>query len=390
MRQHPTILMASLLVFCALTATGLIVCKVSFDEARRDLESEALHLAEETLSVLKARMDLALLPMFSLAQFVNELSIFRDLPGKIGEAGLPGSLPFLPLADNDDTDGDADGYSMRNITGVCDDPTVIERYQKIIASIQKNSNNVVQNLHLIPAGVMCTGVGTVAMDDVIGLDVLNAPKYRDAARATIVQTDLTVDGPLILQRSCPECGTMFIARLPVVSETYTVTINGTAYPRWGFVSALLSWNEIAAETQLYARLDGFAFELSRMDDRASGEKVLIASSTWNAGFDQHHYASSDHHNDYMSASTLTDNGEWILEVHLMDHSRKQGLMVAVSILGSFLIALLVYTILVQKQLHTVMKGASLAQAAKVDVERNMTAYFAHGTYSCRSKRDTRG
>jgi len=52
-----------------------------------------------------------LLPLFSLAQFVNEVD---ELPSKIGKAHEPDSLPFLP------TD---DGYMIRN----CDDVELIQR-----------------------------------------------------------------------------------------------------------------------------------------------------------------------------------------------------------------------------------------------------------------------
>jgi two-component system, sensor histidine kinase len=41
------------------------------------------------------------------------------------------------------------------------------------------------------------------------------------------------------------------------------------------------------------------------------------------------------------------------------------------------ISVLVYCVLVQKQIHTVMMGQNMAQMAKVDIERNITAYFAH-------------
>lgn len=59
----------------------------------------------------------------------------------------------------------------------------------------------------------------------------------------------------------------------------------------------------------------------------------------------------------------------------LDH--RKGLFYGISVLCSFVIATLIYIILLQKQLQSNMRSESLAQKAKVDVERNMTAYFAH-------------
>jgi signal transduction histidine kinase len=60
----------------------------------------------------------------------------------------------------------------------------------------------------------------------------------------------------------------------------------------------------------------------------------------------------------------------------MDH-QWEAVLVAVSAFVAFCIAYLVYVILIQKQSHTTMLGTTMAQEAKVEIERNMTAYFAH-------------
>jgi len=155
------------------------------------------------------------------------------------------------------------------------------------------------------------------------LDIFQDALTRDFAYETIAQTDLKVAGPLYLKRTCPDCGLMFIARLPIVSESNQIKLlDGTLVNRWGFVATLLSWDEIVAETNLYVKMKGrgYAFQLIR-----TGEKTVeIATSD-----------DFDPELEPVASETFeTANGFWDLHIQT-DHSSKEALVVSVAVIGSF-------------------------------------------------------
>jgi signal transduction histidine kinase/ActR/RegA family two-component response regulator len=84
------------------------------------------------------------------------------------------------------------------------------------------------------------------------------------------------------------------------------------------------------------------------------------------------------HNRYVTTALQTTNNEWEMTVgYAGDHAAWKPWVIASVALLSFCIASLVYIVLMQKQIHTAILGQTMAQEGKVEVERNMTAYFAH-------------
>ena len=153
-----------------------------------------------------------------MALFVSELEIFHGLPGLIGPANEPGSLPFL-------TSGTPDTpKTHRNVTGVCDDPTLINRFTEIASTIksQAGMEGVLVNIQLVcllhpmvnpeafPEGIEMDNTGAW------GHDLLTDPARKFIAEATIPSEDIVIAGPLTL-RQCPDCDATvkkaFIARL---------------------------------------------------------------------------------------------------------------------------------------------------------------------------------
>jgi len=192
------------------------------------------------------------------------------------------------------------------------------------------------------------------------------------ARAALVAGKLGLVGPLKLDLAseCPECGSYFVARLPVFSETHTIKVEGTSYPRWGVVSALFHWEALLEKTHIQEVVDsGFEFQLIRTDNFYKTVERLAESEGFGSKKEQ------------VSTFVETANISWEIKIKYDPPPQKIGLIV-LSILGPFFIACLVCVVLVQKQVQTAMRGESMAQEAKVDIERNMTAYFAHG--KCRS------
>lgn len=81
----------------------------------------------------------------------------------------------------------------------------------------------------------------------------------------------------------------------------------------------------------------------------------------------------------VSTSLQTTNNEWEMTVYYdtVDIAPWKGWVTTVILIVSLLFTGLVFTVLYQKHQHSQMLGHTLAQNAKVETERNMTAYFAH-------------
>lgn len=150
-RAHRTLLLLSVFIFSVLTGAGVTICYFVADAEESQVRDDARTIAIDTGKWFAEQLDLAILPLFSLAQFALELETFSSLPERIGRADEPGSLPFLPIEEGD-------GRSFRrNITGVCDDPVLWERFTQITSTLKRNADmgGVLVNLQLAPQAVVC-------------------------------------------------------------------------------------------------------------------------------------------------------------------------------------------------------------------------------------------
>jgi len=365
--KYPSTLFVSILLFAALTATGIVLCKLSFDSQEQTARDEALKIGEESGDMISRVLDLAILPLFTMAQFATELQIFNDLPDKIGLANETGSLPFL-------TNEDGSFNSNRNITGVCDEPELMERYAQIVSTIQRNLKleGVFRNIQLLPNGVICLSHGDIELR--AGQDTLNDPVYRTGARATLMQDDIVLVGPLILDYACPTCGLHIVARYPVRSDSHQIELDGEIYNRWGVTSAIFNWEALLEQSKIHehTKARGFEFQLTRTD-----EKYNVETFTYDEAVtvltESEGYGSKTR---VVGRTFQTADDVWEIKIQY-DNPSNTAVFIAVSVLGPFLLAVLVYIVLVQKQIQTTLRGTSMAQEAKVAIERNMTAYFAH-------------
>jgi signal transduction histidine kinase len=381
-RNQLPILLVSTLVFALLSGGGLALCKLYLESDEKETHDEAMDFAIEAGAWFASELDRAILPLFSLA-LATELPMFAELPDKIGKAGEPGSLPFL-------TNEDGSFNPRRNVTGVCGQPELVSKFTQIAYAIKLTTGmeGVLHNLQLAPEGVICLldpMNNTEDFDDgrfldntpAWGLDLLNAPFTKYIATASLANEEVGIAGPITLTQ-CPTCGLYFIARLPIQTDKHQITVNGEAQNRWGFATALIHWEALINETHHslgvneYFQKSGFEFQLTRTDriyndeTEAYVEDVVVLAESKTFG--------SKHHG--VSTALQTTNNEWVMTVQYNMHHPK-AVFVTVSVLVAFFIAFLVYVILTQKQSHTTMLGITMAQEAKVEVERNMTAYFAH-------------
>lgn len=236
------------------------------------------------------------MPLFAMALFVEELDIFHGLSESIGPESEPGSLPFLPPSNPDGP------FTHRNISGVCDNPDLLERYNRIAATIKARSNmqGVLVNMQLAPHGVVCVLHPVINTEDfpegimmnntgVLGHDLLNDPARKFIAEATIPQDDIVIAGPLTLKQ-CKDCAPIvrraFIVRLAIAMKGQNIVVGGEAYEKWGFAVVLLNWDALLERSGVYEKFKehGYEFQLTRTDvivDQVTGatsEKVRKASS----------------------------------------------------------------------------------------------------------------
>jgi signal transduction histidine kinase/CheY-like chemotaxis protein len=392
---HTPIFFVSFLIFLMLVGASVAIVWTLSKSNERDKQDEATQLAIATGQYFSNQLDQAILPLFSMAQFALNLEIFRDLPGQIGLAGQPGALPF--------DSSRSDDRVYRNLTGVCDDLELVTQFVSIASAIKEHSHmdHILVNLQLAPAGVICLlhpMNNTQDFDDGMyldntgawGLDLLNDPVMRYIALGSIDEEDVVVAGPQPLVQ-CPECGNFFIARLPIVDPRHEIIgLDGMSYPRWGFATALIDWTQMVKSSGiLHSFRDGnggqgntsdeFRFRLTRTDRKYNSTTkiyeqtvVVLAESQDDVIFKQRNFR-----NVVVALETTDSEWEMHVEYPIDDINRRAYIAISVCIALSFFISWLVYTVLSQKQEHANMEAVTWAQGAKVETERNITAYFAH-------------
>ena len=282
-REDPQSLLLALFLFVVLVASGIAMAVIFQSSSTSNQQQEVLALAKETGLFFSQNLNDAILPLFSLAQFVNEVDIFQNLASEIGLAGEPGALPFLPPK------VDGGDLTHRNISGVCDDPTLVQKFEKIAGDIKSNAgmDGILVNLQLVPDAVVCLlhplnntedFPPGVYMDNsgALGHDLLEDPARKFIAEATLPSEKVVIAGPLTL-RQCQDCDPTvekaFIARLPISSETNTIVVNGIPHQKWGFAVALINWNELILRSGVYDVFDGedMEFQLTRTDQKYDAE-----------------------------------------------------------------------------------------------------------------------
>jgi len=153
--SHWPILLVSFFIFAVLAAASISVVWFVQNGKSDERRDAVLNLATETGAFFAKELDLAILPLFSMAQFATELEIFADLPNQIGSPDRP-DKPYLPMLPNPPNATVI--KAMRNVTGVCDEPELVKRFTKIAAAVKANANmdGILHNIQLAPEGTFFT------------------------------------------------------------------------------------------------------------------------------------------------------------------------------------------------------------------------------------------
>jgi CHASE domain len=370
-------MLVGLLLFVVLTGAGITVHVVMLQAGEAAMRNEAKQAAVEVGDFFAKELDLAILPLFSMTQFATELDQF---------VGLPRAIEPLPFMQSESLN-----VVMRNVSGICNDPAVLEKFNHIVASIKNSSHTdgVLHNIQLSPQGILCLAYPLNNADDfvhtarpdsfldvsgAIGLDLMNEPEHMYIAKSTMIQDEVGIAGPRPLLQ-CANCGLYFIVRLPIYSATHEINVDGKLYPRWGFATALINWDALVARSRVHERFKarGFTFQLTRTDHtynsttQTDGSNVVILTES-------HGFAARPRGCGQVVTALQTTNNEWTMTVVYKHQDKLWVPMLAILaiLVVSCFVSSLIYTVLMQRQAHAAMQGTAMAQHAKVEIERHMT------------------
>ena len=383
LRRSPSSLVATLLVFAALCAAGLVVTLRWADSIELQAREDATIVAKEIGSWFSDQLDAALMPLFTLSQFVQQIDTFKDLPNKIGAYCNPGTGSICPAEYAPPLKGKESSH--RNLTGILDD-AVIERFNKIAANIKKDANleKVLVGVQLAPKAVVSLLYPLINTEDfdegtvldntgAVGHDLLTDPNRVKIARATVPAKGVVMAGPLTLvQGNKPKVKEAIIARLPINMPGYSIVVDGTDYQCWGFAIVIFNWAELKTRSGLYDRFKEHRlhFNLTRTDftvkDGVQSSKVAVIASSEEAG--------KINAKNNVSVPLNTTNNEWILTVSPHDGFRPSWVVPAIVavVLGAMLISIQLMLILISHKQHQALLYKMMPKGAIAKLRRGET------------------
>jgi len=320
-------------------------------------------------------LDRAILPLFSLAQFVGEINSFEELGNLM--AGTPSVPPMEP-------GGIAE---FRDTMGVCDDPATLDRFNGIAKSIKENADmsGILVSLQLVPHQVVCMAYPLINTEDfedgtvmdnsgAIGLDLLAIPSRIAYAESVLQSQGVYTVGPLTLV-NCPmedsatgECDVSvqkaFIAALPVSAGNHTITVGKNTYERWGSVEAIINWAALIDRSDIFERFenDGKGFQLTRTDrstdpqtNQESTEVIILAETT--------DFNSKDYIRVSIELDTVDDM--WEMTIAYQQSSKNWlSFAIAGTVIVSFFFAFLLLNIMLQKKKFKVIQKRYMEDLAQ--------------------------
>lgn len=295
------------LVFLVISiSAGLLIVNEFVNSETESRKSKAVKIAEQTDLFFVRVLENAFVPLFTMAQFVQELPEFRELDVRIGSRCDPAT--DAANCTNSESVPVMSGKSVthRDLSGLFATPygkALDARFNTIAAGIKSNSGlgRALVNIQLAPKGVVSMLYPMVNCEDfdggycmnntgAWGHDLLNDPNRVAIARATVPADGVVTAGPLKLIQG----EDTFIARLAINMEDETLpdgtvlkhrmVVDGVEYPCWGFAVVLLNWALLKEESKIYDEFEAekMQFRLTRTDVKGGKEKVVIIAESANS------------------------------------------------------------------------------------------------------------
>ena len=384
--KNKGIFLACTVTFAVIVAAGLSAILLFAENQREDITQEAVASVAEFDRSLSAELNKALLPTYVLAEVVEQLDTFTDLPSKIS------------TTDSYINNG---GKSWRNVTEVCTDPAYVEPFVDIASSIKRGSEmkGELVNIQLAPSGVVCLLYPEVNTEDFSpgtvfdsrgarGHDLPNDGLRGYYVRKAIVEGCATIQGPVTLVQEGEEIVRQdLIARNPIYKDGQNFIIDGESFPFWGFATVLLNWEALKSKLNLdniFSR-HAASYVLTRTD-------TLLNFSTNTEYEVTVAIAQSDHMSHIHSGTNIsiplnaTDNS-WVVTIWDTHYNQEWVAWACVLvILAALLAAFLLASVLVAKKDHQMLLYRMMPSdvidrlqrgEAVIETHPNATIFFSH-------------
>ncbi|KAL3777632.1 hypothetical protein ACHAWO_012521 [Cyclotella atomus] len=335
-----SILIPCLVLFAAFSVCGILITNAFENAASDSRKQQAVFVAEQTDLFFVRTLERAFVPLFSMAQFIQELDVFHELDAKVGERCDPSIDKWNCTQSESAPVKEGQDVTHRDLTDLFNSEygqTIQNKFDSIAA-------------------------GTVDLAT-WGHDLLNDPERVAIAEATVPADGVVAAGPLPLLQG----GDTFIARLPINMEegNHSMVVSGIDYPCWGFAVVLVDWTRLKKESNIYEEFasKGMQFKLTRTDIK-DGEPVVVTIAESSG-------ASALENKNVTLALDAGDNG-WVITVGYDEGFAPNYKVWAYPIIicSSFLVSLLMMLVLVSKKQHEQILGRLLPTRAIQKMRRN--------------------
>ena len=361
----PSVIIPCIILFIAFSVCGLLIVYGFDNAATNSRKQTALAVAEQTDLFFVRVLENAFVPLFTMAQFVQELPEFHRLDEMVGERCDP-SVDELNCENNAGAPVDP----IRNVTHrdmskvftTKEGMALQSKFDSIASGIKANSGlgKALVNIQLAPKGVVSMIYPMVNCEDfdngwcmnntgAWGHDLLNDPNRVGIARATVPAPSVVTAGPLNLIQG----GETFIARLAINFPNqgpkpwkHSMVVDDTEFPCWGFVVVLLNWKSLKDDSEIYENFEAekSQFKLTRTDIKDGETKVVtIAESGRSYLIEQ----------DNVTLSLDTGDNNWVISVGYDDGFSPNYKKWAYPIVfcAAFAFTILMLLVLVSKKEH---------------------------------------
>ncbi|KAJ1492597.1 hypothetical protein T484DRAFT_2904614 [Baffinella frigidus] len=218
--------------------------------------------------------------------------------------------------------------------------------------------------------------GKVVVQDhngAIGHDLLNDPNRAAIAEATVPAPGVVIAGPLVLVED--DIVKTLIARLPINIPGQMMIVGGKEYECWGFVVALLDWEQLIEEVGVYSRFEnaGMLFSLTRTDrvkqsDGTFFDKVVTIAESKEITASGGNITMPE---DKLTFALNMTNNEWVMAV-----GYRNGFMVSwlsysivLAVFGSLVFTINIIYSLVNRKEHKLLLFRMMPKGAIVKLQK---------------------
>ena len=367
-----SILIPCVLLFVTFSVCGILITN-AFESSEADSrKQQAVFVAEQTDQFFVRILERAFVPLFSMAQFIQELDEFHVLDQKVGDRCDPIADEFNCTQSESAPVKDGQEISHRDLTDLFNSEygqKLQKKFDSIASGIKENSGlgKSLVNIQVAPKGVVSLLYPMVNCEDfddgwcmnntgAWGHDLLNDPNRVAIAEATVPADGVVTAGPLPLLQGRDT----FIARLAINMDggNHSMVVNGVDYPCWGFAVVLVDWERLKKESNIYEEFSSkkMQFKLTRTDiiDGLPVVKTIAESPG----------ASVLETENVTLALDTGDNG-WVITAGYDEgfSPNYKTWAYPIIICSSFFISLLMMLVLVSKKQHEQILGRLLPKRA---------------------------